>query len=132
MAVQVLLTPVVASAGHEIPTGVKIYKWVGLTEGNTGDPLQCGQYSDIVVTLSATTVSTATITMQGTLDPDPATVDWHDLHMVDGTTEISINSTTPTISIFQVLEAPVQIRPIGAGTDLVASAWVKLGTSARR
>lgn len=125
-----------APAGSVIPEGTKIFKWPATGQtfeaDDTGKPLDCGHYADKVVQVfvagGGATFNGSTTTIQGTVDPNPATAVYASLHEPGG------NALAYTAAgLNQVLENPAMIRPaVTAATPTGLVILVHLSTGARR
>jgi hypothetical protein len=111
------------AAGHGIPEGVKIVKWV-LSAGDTGAPYVCPHYADKTVQASGT--FGGTVTLQGSNEIAAVPTAWSTLH------DPSQNDLAYTAAgMDAILENPYQIRPsLSAGGPVTVR--VVMTTAARR
>lgn len=93
--------------GKQLPTGVKVVKWV-LAAGDTGAPYYAPQFAGKAVQRTAAT-ATAVATMEGTLIPEGVTPVWGTLHTPQGV-DLVLNDANGT-ELLQVLEDCYAIRP---------------------
>ena len=101
---------------------MKLVRWVNLTDGDTAVPYVVGAYSDKSVQFVGNGGSG--ITIQGSLDTDPATADWETLNDPQGN---PLLATTDKIE--NILEHCYQLRPsIGASVS-GATVWLLLAST---
>lgn len=84
---------------------VRLYKWTGLLNGDTGAPIDVPNYSEKTVQATGTFGVGGTVTVEGTIDPESSPV-FGTLRKPDHT-----NLTLTTSQPATVLEDVTQIRP---------------------
>jgi len=115
------------ASGGIMPVGVRVFRWEGIVQGDTCAPLNIAGCERL--TLHAIgTFDTGTITVQGTVDPDPA-----------GTFTALRDQTGTAISltaagIRKIGEDVVQVKPVltGGGGSTDIDVFLLVGTVARR
>lgn len=113
---EVVTTPVDGQA-------FKLVRWVNLNAADTAAPFVVGAYSDKTVQFVATGGSG--ITIQGSLDTDPATADWETLNDPQG----NALSGVTTDKIENILEHCYQLRPNPAAGVSAATVWLLLAST---
>lgn len=101
--------------------GVKLYKWVGLLNGDTGAGVRLPHYADKSLQAVGTFGAGGTVTVQGSNDLG---VTFGNLHRFDAT-DLTLTDSEPGAPV----ENTVEIRPSVAGdgaTDLVV--WLLAAT----
>ena len=111
-----------------VPTAVdgqhfKLIRWPNIGASDTGQPFVVASYSDKTVQWVST--GGAGITIQGSLDTDPATTAWQTINDPQG----NPMSAVTTDKIENVLEHCYQLRPsAGAGVS-GATVWLLLAST---
>ena len=102
---------------------VRLLRWANIGATDTGAPVVVAEYSDKTVQWVST--GGAGITIQGSLDNDPATAAWQTLNDPQG----NPLSAVTTDKIENVLEHCYQLRPsAGAGVS-GATVWLLLAST---
>lgn len=104
----------------DIAPDIKLYRWVGMTEGDTGEILYLSQSTDKTVQVAGTFGEGGSVNLRGSNYPKNETKTWATLHKSD------ISDLTFTVAdIFAIIDNTVAISPeVTAGdetTDLDVS-----------
>jgi hypothetical protein len=117
-------------AGEDYPDGVRVVKWTGLLNGDTGAPYKLPHRPIMTVQATGTFGVGGTVTMEGSVD-SAAAPSFSTMKEADGTAG---TLATGAESMKQLLENVYQVRPnVTAGdgtTSLVV--WMLINTMARR
>ena len=104
-------------------SGVRIVRWVGLTNADTGEPVVVGAYQDKSVQFID--MDGNGVTIQGSLDTDPATSDWETLNDPQG----GALSAVVADKLENILEHVYQLRPLAGASLTSGTILLLLGSS---
>jgi len=121
----------VPAQGAVLPTGVVVYEWTGLLNGDDGTPVAVAAYPEKCVEVAGTFGVGGSVQAQGSLKVDlPADADFVPLNDPQG----GVVALTTSNKIEQILETPYWFRPKVTAGDGTTSLTVRLfvSTIARR
>lgn len=121
----------IPATGADLPTGVIVYEWTGLLNGDTGKPVAVAALPEKCMEVAGTFGTGGSVQAQGSLKVDlPGDADFVALNDPQG----GAVALTTTNKIEQVLETPYWCRPKVTAGDVNTSLTVRLlvSTIARR
>ena len=101
----------------------KIFQWVGLKSGDTGEPFPMGSYSDKTIQVEGNFSGGASVSLEGTNNVNKASPVYFTLHKTD-LSHLTFSSPDG----FAIIDNPHMIRPNVSGgdgsTDITVSLYI--------